>query len=352
MKKLHLPRYVYSWVRNGRRYMRFNRGSFSRYITAQPFTPEFDAEYAACMAETEKPAQAGKSLVVPGTVADLAARFRMSERRVRMKPGTRKNWQRSFDRLSPLHPFPVGAVRGTHASQSLADRPNAANRLRTNAKALWTWRMSMELAKANPWAATTRMKIDSAGYATWSEADILAFVAVHPPGTREYLALALMLATCARRGDAIRLGPQHVASGRLRFRTRKTGVEIDVPIRDELATALALHETKHAIFLVTAVGAPFTDAGFGNWLGDACKAAGVSARAHGLRKAAARRLAEAGATTAELQAWGGWKSAAEVERYIQAANRARLADAGAVKVSTARKAVEENSPNLLKGNDK
>ena len=125
-----------------------------------------------------------------------------------------------------------------------------------------------------------------------------------------------------------------------------------MPIRDELAKALALHKAEHAVFLVTAAGAPFTDAGFGNWFGDACKAAGVSARAHGLRKAAARRLAEAGATTAELQAWGGWKNATEVDRYIQAANRARLADSGAAKVSTAAQDVEKKTRNQLKEKDK
>lgn len=289
MKRLKLPRYVYTWIRAGKRYVRFKRGGFSRYLSAPLFTPEFDAEYAECMREVAKPIEAGKSLVVPGTVADLAAQFRKSERWAGMEPGTRKNWQRTMTRLQPFMPFAIASVKATHASQllaKLADRPNAANRLRTHAKALWRWGIAVGMVKTNPWEATTRLKIRSSGYATWTEADVDAFANRWPVGTREYLALALMLATCARRGDAIRLGPQHIASGRLRFRTRKTGVEIDVPIRDELAAALAQHKTEHAIFLVTASSAPFTDAGFGNWFGDACKAAGVTARAHGLRKRA------------------------------------------------------------------
>jgi hypothetical protein len=44
-----------------------------------------------------------------------------------------------------------------------------------------------------------------------------------------------------------------------------------------------------------------------------------------LRKYAATSLTEAGATVYQLMAWFGWKSLAEAERYVQAANKKRLA---------------------------
>jgi integrase len=54
-------------------------------------------------------------------------------------------------------------------------------------------------------------------------------------------------------------------------------------------------------FLLTDQGKPYTAAGFGNWFRDQCRAAGLSGcSAHGLRKAAARRLAEAGCSTHEI----------------------------------------------------
>ena len=49
--------------------------------------------------------------------------------------------------------------------------------------------------------------------------------------------------------------------------------------------------------------------------------------AHGLRKAAARRLAEAGCTMHEIAAITGHASLSEVQRYTRAADQARLARA-------------------------
>ncbi|MEE4117684.1 MAG: tyrosine-type recombinase/integrase [Paracoccaceae bacterium] len=47
---------------------------------------------------------------------------------------------------------------------------------------------------------------------------------------------------------------------------------------------------------------------------------------HGLRKACARRLAEAGATAHEIMAVTGHKTLAEVQRYTETATREGLAD--------------------------
>jgi len=47
--------------------------------------------------------------------------------------------------------------------------------------------------------------------------------------------------------------------------------------------------------------------------------------AHGLRKAAATRAAENGATAHELMAIFGWVDIKEAELYTRAANRRRLA---------------------------
>ena len=61
----------------------------------------------------------------------------------------------------------------------------------------------------------------------------------------------------------------------------------------------------------------------------AAKAAGLPAEcvAHGLRKAALRRLAEHGATSKEMQAVSGHKTLAEIERYTRQADQRRLAKA-------------------------
>jgi hypothetical protein len=53
-----------------------------------------------------------------------------------------------------------------------------------------------------------------------------------------------------------------------------------------------------------------------------------------LRKAAARRLAEAGCTPHEIMAITGHKTLAEVERYCREAEKTRLAESGMGKVVT------------------
>src|SRR5262245_41986282 len=80
---------------------------------------------------------------------------------------------------------------------------------------------------------------------------------------------------------------------------------------------------------------PYTAAGFGNWFRDQCQTAGLrGCSAHGLRKAAARRLAEAGATTHEISAITGHASLKEVARYTEAADRRKLAISAMAKVKT------------------
>ncbi len=125
---------------------------------------------------------------------------------------------------------------------------------------------------------------------TWSEAEIASFEARHEIGTRPRLAMALLLFTAARRGDAVGLGPQHIRNGLLAFRQQKTGRILEIPVHTELAAILAASPGGHLTFLTTEAGAPFSAAGFGNLFRRWCNEAGLShCSAHGLRKAQARR---------------------------------------------------------------
>jgi integrase len=60
-----------------------------------------------------------------------------------------------------------------------------------------------------------------------------------------------------------------------------------------------------------------------------CREAGCPGSAHGLRKAAATRCAENGATASQLMALFGWKTEKMALYYTKKANRKKLsADAG------------------------
>jgi integrase/recombinase XerD len=110
-------------------------------------------------------------------------------------------------------------------------------------------------------------------------------------------------------------------------------VTMDIPVHSDLAAAIEASPSGHLTFLTTALGKPFTPAGFGNWFRERCNEAGLPhCSAHGLRKATAARLAERGATPHEIMAVTGHRSLEEIERYTRAARRAGLADSAMAKL--------------------
>lgn len=124
--------------------------------------------------------------------------------------------------------------------------------------------------------------------------------------------------------------------GFLTIRQQKTGTQMDIPIHPELIPIIEATVKGSMTFLMTGQGKPFTAAGFGNWFHDVCREANlpVGCAAHGLRKAAARRLAEAGCTDHEIMAITGHKSLREVARYTRAADQRKLAQNAMAKTIT------------------
>jgi integrase len=120
------------------------------------------------------------------------------------------------------------------------------------------------------------------------------------------------MARCASCGySAVNLNPRvgHVSGESVRVVQSKTGVALTIPVHRELREVLNDSPRTNLTFLMTNLGEPFTAAGFGNWFRDACDSAGLQRRsAHGLRKAAARRLAEAGCSALQIAAVTGHKT--------------------------------------------
>jgi len=136
----------------------------------------------------------------------------------------------------------------------------------------------------------------------------------------------MYIVTGLRRGDAATVGKQHVRNGVISIQTEKTGEWVHIPMLDVLKRTLDAGPTGDLAFICTAQGKPYVKEALGNAFKDACRAAGILDKsAHGLRKAAATRAADNGATAHELMAIFGWKDIKEAEIYTRAANRKRLA---------------------------
>ena len=102
---------------------------------------------------------------------------------------------------------------------------------------------------------------------------------------------------------------------------------IDIQVIPELRRIIDASPTGDLTFIVNQWGNAFTVKGFYNWFKKRCREAGLPhCSPHGMRKAAAARMAELGLSDFEIMANGGWKTLKEVQRYTKGARKRVLAD--------------------------
>jgi len=206
-------------------------------------------------------------------------------------------------------------------------KPSVARSWIKAVRHLMQYALAADLVQADPTLGIKLPKMKTDGIYTWNEEDIAAFEAAHPIGTKPRLAFALMLFTALRVSDAVSIGPQHIREGVLHIKQQKTGVTLAIPVHPELRAIIDATPSGHLTFLIS----PRTGKAYeGNTISHQfrlwCDAAGLpQCSAHGLRKAACRRLAEAGCSANEIAAISGHATLGEVQRYTKAADQARMA---------------------------
>ena len=126
-----------------------------------------------------------------------------------------------------------------------------------------------------------------------------------------------------------RRGPRragNVRNGTITITQQKTKTALVIPVTAALAEAINATPSEAMVFLLNEHGKAFTAKGFGKWFTAQCQRVGLTGLSpHGLRKAACRRLAEAGCSANEIASISGHASLREVERYTKAADQARMA---------------------------
>jgi integrase len=341
--RLRLPKYVHAYVdRHGKRRHYLRRlGRKDVPLPGLPWSTEFMDAYQAAM-NLAVPIIIGAKRSVPGTVAEAVARYLSSTAfATDLAPSTQAMRRAILERFRAEHGDKrLRKLQAEHVARLIGKlRPFAQRNMLKTLRGLMGFALVEGLVDVDP-TATVKLKAarDTGGFETWTERQIEQYRTRHLLGTRARLALELLYGTMQRRGDIVRLGRQHIQGGTLSLRQQKTGAQVDIPVLPALQAAIdAIPKAEHLTFLVTESGKPFTAAGFGNYFRDQCDLAGLPGlSAHGLRKAGATRLAEAGATDHEIMAWGGWTTVREVQRYTKAANRKRLAfqAAGKLKAGT------------------
>jgi integrase len=177
-----------------------------------------------------------------------------------------------------------------------AGKPFAQRNFLNTLRVAFQWAVDEGRLPDDPTLGVKRPKTKTDGYRTWSEDEIARFEAHHAIGTKARLAFDLLLNTGQRRGDVVRMGPQHLQpspawpQGLIVFNQGKTKTPLMIPVHPQLRASIDATPSGHLSFLVTHQGQPYVAAGFGNWFREQCDAAGCpDVSAHGLRKATATR---------------------------------------------------------------
>ena len=280
----------------------------------------------------------GSARTALGSIDALAVAYYGSAEWSALKPTTRRTYKDIIDRFRDAKPkakrwgsLPAKDVDAKFIRKAMdakGERTAAANNLLKILRALFTFAVDRGWRDDNPAQFIRPIKRKSAGFSTWTEDDINAYERRWPVGSKERLAFDLLLYTAQRSGDVRKMGRQHLRNGGLAVVQEKTGESLELPIHANLKRSLESGAAGELTFVTTKLGAPYTAKGFSQWISECADRAGLpkDRSAHGLRKAAARRLAEAGCSAHMIMSVTGHRSLKEVERYCRAAGQKVLAE--------------------------
>jgi len=336
MAKIELP-YIQAFKdRHGKVRHYYRRKGFVRTkLPGLPGSAEFMAAYAkagSASAALPKP----KEERSPQSIHTLIGMYYASAEFMALRPSSQRPYRNQLERFRQRYGNrSASTIQTQHLDSifhSMGKTPHAAANLRKRLRRVFALAVRLGWRSDNPVRDTDLGNFNHGEIAPWTEEEIAKFESHWPSGSKERLAFSLMLHTGQRRSDVIRMGRQHIQDGRIRVVQVKTGHPLTIPLIDELAHEIAQHDGL--TFLTTSNGKPFSVDGFGNWFRAATKEAGLIGKSpHGLRKAAGRRLAEAGCTAKEIAAVLGHRTLNEVARYTRDADQATLSESAMKKLS-------------------
>lgn len=323
----------------GRIYWRFESGDFRCNIPGPYGSPDFVVAYEAALKGAKIPA----STAEPGTVSWLIEQYLGSLKFQNLSASRKRSIRGELDWLRDAagkYHFARLEVRHIEALMAKKSGPTAANTVKKNLSMLFNFAAKkLGYTGPNPARFAEKMKTNPDGYHTWTDQEVERFLERHPAGSKARLVMLLALNTGMSRQDLCRVGWQHVTQGvqgwRIAYKRGKTSVAADLPILPELEVELDRVPRDRLLF-VTQDARPigYKPETLGNWFRDRCTEAKVPGSLHGLRKAGATRLANAGASNWEIASYLAHKDTKQADTYTKKANRSKLADSGFAKLSS------------------
>jgi site-specific recombinase XerD len=326
------------------RYYYRRRGWPSIALPGEPGSKAFAEAYEAAQGQKRK---LGEERTVPGTFNALIVAYYESADYERLAEISKKTNRNVLERFRKnFGAMPVKSLTPKRLDELLDGTPKNRVGLRKVLRIILKLAVRREIIKVNPMDGLRLPRKAEKGFYPWTEDDIALFEKRWPTGTRERLALALLLYTAQRREDVVIMGRQHVRDGKIRVKQRKTGAELWIPVHRDLKRELDAIQKTQLNFMETQYGRTFSPAGFTNWFRERAREAGCPAgfSPHGGRKASLRRLAEAGCTPHQIMAVSGHQNLSEVTLYTAAADQERLASEAMQKAEKRTKASNHKRP--------
>lgn len=338
-----LPPFVERNHVKGHTYLSFRRGKGPRTrLPSDPASNEFLIAYKAAYIGEPAPARDWFIPAAAGTISALIASYKKSAEYIGLRATSMLGYNTRLETIRKEHGHRTIAGLNrerivTGILQPYADRPGAALDTLKKLRILIRHAINIGWLKHDPSLGIKRAKIKK--IRSWTDAEIEQFKRRWPIGRKQRTAFHLFLNLGQRRSDVVKMAQTHITPERkIRIKQQKTGRDLLIPLHRDTIEALDAFDMQHIVIITTAYGKPFSVDGFSSWMRDAITQAGLplDCKPHGLRKAAGRLLAEAGATAKMIMAILGHTTLAEAERYTEEADQAGLAADGVIKLEAHR----------------
>ncbi len=318
-------------------------------LKGEPGSTEFAASYNAALAASEKATIAPRA--AKDTLDELRETYFGSAEFRNLRPSTQRELRYVIEgvcRRKNKH----GELWGTlphkrfetkhilKIRDELGEKPGAANKFVRSISQWMGWAVSRKMRAENPAKGIKLLK--GGRFRAWTDEELLAFEERWPLGTIERTGYALALYTAQRRADLTALKWSSIAGDVMRVRQRKTGTYLEIHMHPELRKALrAVKARSEEAILAGKRGAALNEVTFGHIMAEAIDAAGLpdDLVLHGLRKTAARIVAETGGKVASMT---GHLTESMVREYTRDADQKIQSKAAVIAWSKARRRRKAN----------
>jgi site-specific recombinase XerD len=243
-------------------------------LKAEYGSQEFWQQYQDALSGVSQPQD---NKVAAGTLAWLVERYRETSAWDRLSQATRRQREnilcRVLEKAGTQQASKITRAHIVEGKERRKAKPSQARHFIDTMRGLFKWAADAQLIKADPTAGVKYLKTPkTGGFIAWTEEYVAAYESRWPIGTREHVWLGVLLWTGLRRGDAVKVGRQHVCNDEISIKTEKTGMPVTVPIASELDAILKAGPCGDLHFIVGVNGQPMTKEGFGNTFRKACRA--------------------------------------------------------------------------------